>query len=43
MKIYFADTIQRERLDYNNTLPIKYHLESYWQILIKKDFDLLRK
>lgn len=38
MKIYLADIIQRERLDYNRKYNIKNHLESYWALLkLKKN------
>lgn len=36
MKIYFADTTQRELLGYNREFPIKHHLEAYIFILEKK-------
>jgi len=35
MKIYFADTIQREYLDHNKKFPILHHLESYFFIMTK--------
>lgn len=37
MKIYFADTIQREFLEYNKKFNIKNHLESYWSLINKKN------
>lgn len=36
MKIYLADTITREHLNYNKELKIKNHLESYWALKNKK-------
>lgn len=36
MKIYLADTIQREFLGHNQEMKIKNHLESYFFILRKK-------
>jgi hypothetical protein len=36
MKIYFADTIQRERLGENEKFKVKNNLESYFFILDKK-------
>lgn len=36
MKIYLADTIQRERLNYNMVFPIRHHLESFFAIIKNK-------
>lgn len=36
MKIYLADTIQREHLDYNRKYNIRNHLEPYWALLKQK-------
>lgn len=47
MKIYLADTIQREHLDYNKKLYIYNHLESYWALLKQnknmKDWSVYEK
>ena len=43
MKIYFADSIQREQLSYNKKFKIENMLESYFAIVTKKEFDILRK
>lgn len=32
MKIYLADTKQREHLGHNKIIPYKHHLESYYAI-----------
>ena len=37
MKIYLADTIQRDNLGYNIKFPVKNHLESYFAIERKKE------
>ncbi len=36
MKIYLADTIQRDEFDLNNRFPVENHLESYWALISKK-------
>ena len=36
MRIYLADTIQRDYLGHINKLGGKWHLESYFQIIQKK-------
>ena len=36
MKIYLADTKQREHLGHNKTIPYKHHLESYYAIMKDK-------
>lgn len=38
MKIYFADTIQREYLGQNEKFKCKNNLESYYSIILKKPF-----
>jgi hypothetical protein len=35
MKIYLADTIQREHLKYHNDIYICNHLESYFKLINK--------
>ena len=37
MKIYLADTIQRDSLGYNVKFLIQNHLESYFAIIRKKE------
>jgi len=36
MKIYLADTIQRESLNHNITISYSHHLESYYAIIKNK-------
>lgn len=36
MKIYLADTVQREHLNYHQKFPVANHLESYFSIISKK-------
>ena len=36
MRIYLADTIQRDNLNHINKLGGAWHLESYYAVLIKK-------
>ena len=36
MKIYLADTKQREFLGHNIKIPYLHHLESYWAIMKDK-------
>jgi len=39
MKIYFADTVQREALRYNEKLPIRHRLESYFKLRYNVDIS----
>ena len=41
MRVYFADTIQRELLGHNQKLNIRNHLESYFFMIHRKE-NLLR-
>ncbi len=43
MKIYLADTIQREKLFYNKKFNIKNHLESYFAIIRLKEENIIKE
>lgn len=42
MKIYLADTKQRDYLGHNIKIPCLHHLESYWAIKKDKKFDITK-
>ena len=42
MKIYLADTIQRQHLGYNKRFPILHHLESFYAILKTNKLHLFK-
>jgi len=37
MKIYLADTFQREHLNYHNDLDLKNHLESFFKLMRERE------
>ena len=43
MKLYLADTVQRERLGYNEKLSILNCLESYWAVRQNHCWTLFKK